>query len=105
MRRMRKTTQATEKAGKMNRKTGKIYTPGQLNIIKQYTDEARKFAFYMQNVAATLGCSPKSIPTPDLLMEMKIDPTEEQMEKGRISRNDPCPCGSGKKFKKCCMVM
>ena len=20
-----------------------------------------------------------------------------------ISRNDPCPCGSGKKFKKCCM--
>ena len=20
---------------------------------------------------------------------------------GRISRNDPCPCGSGKKFKKC----
>ena len=22
---------------------------------------------------------------------------------GRIGRNDPCPCGSGKKFKKCCM--
>lgn len=21
---------------------------------------------------------------------------------GRIGRNDPCPCGSGKKFKKCC---
>ena len=20
-----------------------------------------------------------------------------------ISRNEPCPCGSGKKFKKCCM--
>ena len=20
----------------------------------------------------------------------------------RIGRNDPCPCGSGKKFKKCC---
>ena len=23
--------------------------------------------------------------------------------KGEIGRNDPCPCGSGKKFKKCCM--
>jgi hypothetical protein len=23
---------------------------------------------------------------------------------GRIGRNDPCPCGSGKKFKKCCGV-
>ncbi len=20
----------------------------------------------------------------------------------KVSRNDPCPCGSGKKFKKCC---
>ncbi|MBO5682279.1 MAG: SEC-C domain-containing protein, partial [Lentisphaeria bacterium] len=20
----------------------------------------------------------------------------------KIGRNDPCPCGSGKKFKKCC---
>ncbi len=22
-----------------------------------------------------------------------------------LSRNDPCPCGSGKKFKKCCMSL
>jgi preprotein translocase subunit SecA len=21
----------------------------------------------------------------------------------RVGRNDPCPCGSGKKFKNCCM--
>ena len=21
----------------------------------------------------------------------------------QVGRNDPCPCGSGKKFKKCCM--
>lgn len=21
----------------------------------------------------------------------------------KIGRNDPCPCGSGKKFKKCCI--
>ena len=26
---------------------------------------------------------------------------EEQVEK--VGRNDPCPCGSGKKYKKCCM--
>jgi len=24
-------------------------------------------------------------------------------EVGKIGRNDPCPCGSGKKFKKCCL--
>lgn len=22
----------------------------------------------------------------------------------KIGRNDPCPCGSGKKFKKCCVA-
>ena len=24
--------------------------------------------------------------------------------KNRVERNDPCPCGSGKKYKKCCML-
>jgi uncharacterized protein YecA (UPF0149 family) len=24
-------------------------------------------------------------------------------ESPRVGRNDPCPCGSGKKFKKCCL--
>jgi SEC-C motif len=25
------------------------------------------------------------------------------MDRNRVSRNDPCPCGSGKKYKHCCM--
>ena len=29
---------------------------------------------------------------------------EAQLRKAEdVGRNDPCPCGSGKKFKKCCM--
>jgi len=33
-----------------------------------------------------------------------ISPQEiqEQMQSGKIGRNDPCPCGSGLKYKKCC---
>ena len=27
-------------------------------------------------------------------------PTQQSL---RVSRNDPCPCGSGKKYKKCCL--
>ena len=26
-----------------------------------------------------------------------------EMDYGKIGRNEPCPCGSGKKYKKCCM--
>lgn len=34
---------------------------------------------------------------------MEYYPTPIQREKGKVGRNDPCPCGSGKKFKKCCL--
>jgi len=28
---------------------------------------------------------------------------EEKSRKNKVGRNDPCPCGSGKKYKKCCI--
>lgn len=31
-------------------------------------------------------------------------PSLAQTKKPKIGRNDPCPCGSGKKFKKCCLL-
>ena len=27
---------------------------------------------------------------------------EEDADGSKVGRNDPCPCGSGKKYKKCC---
>ncbi|MEE9365893.1 MAG: SEC-C metal-binding domain-containing protein [Dehalococcoidales bacterium] len=27
----------------------------------------------------------------------------QQITKRGVNRNDPCPCGSGRKFKKCCL--
>jgi uncharacterized protein len=27
---------------------------------------------------------------------------EQLLRSTKVGRNDPCPCGSGKKFKKCC---
>lgn len=36
---------------------------------------------------------------------MTLSPTERQMKRKppKVGRNEPCPCGSGKKFKKCCL--
>ncbi len=31
-----------------------------------------------------------------------MNPKEAQRRVEKVGRNDPCPCGSGKKFKKCC---
>ncbi|HIZ71748.1 MAG TPA: SEC-C domain-containing protein [Candidatus Atopostipes pullistercoris] len=34
----------------------------------------------------------------------KEEKQEQQSTRSKkIGRNDPCPCGSGKKYKKCCM--
>jgi uncharacterized protein len=29
-------------------------------------------------------------------------PRREPMRSAKVGRNEPCPCGSGRKFKKCC---
>lgn len=38
----------------------------------------------------------------ELGMPMASRPTPHVRSSARVGRNDPCPCGSGKKFKKCC---
>ena len=30
-------------------------------------------------------------------------PNQEQVSAPKIGRNDSCPCGSGQKYKKCCL--
>ena len=34
-------------------------------------------------------------------LERAFNPTAS-IKSAKINRNDPCPCGSGKKYKKCC---
>jgi hypothetical protein len=34
---------------------------------------------------------------------MRIAPLKNHLNK-KVGRNEPCPCGSGKKYKKCCLV-
>ena len=31
-----------------------------------------------------------------------LGPTSEPVRFAKVGHNDPCPCGSGKKYKKCC---
>ena len=35
-------------------------------------------------------------------LEKLLNPPEPILNQIRLGRNDPCSCGSGKKFKKCC---
>ena len=49
--------------------------------------------------------------TPTEIVTGKLDPEGGEIisfeaarrKKAKVGRNDPCPCGSGKKYKNCCM--
>jgi uncharacterized protein YecA (UPF0149 family) len=35
---------------------------------------------------------------------LELDEREERRHWRAASRNDPCPCGSGRKYKHCCLA-
>ena len=35
-------------------------------------------------------------------LELLLNPPQPKIAEKKIGRNDPCPCGSGTKYKKCC---
>lgn len=73
----------------MNTKTGDILT----------VEQAREFVKKNPKLAGFI--KPMELePTPRQLLRTPVNP----IASGRVGRNDPCPCGSGKKFKKCCLT-
>jgi len=55
----------------------------------------------MQNLESISTCS-KNVNTLKSKRIIQLG-RKSGMEKKEVGRNDPCPCGSGKKYKKCCM--
>lgn len=47
-----------------------------------------KLDYYQDEFGRTLG---------------EIAALKKESKKGKVGRNDPCPCGSGRKYKKCCL--
>jgi SWIM/SEC-C metal-binding protein len=35
-------------------------------------------------------------------LEILLNPLKRRIAEKKVGRNEPCPCGSGKKYKKCC---
>jgi len=57
----------------------------------------------IEDVEMELGLrTQRSTPAPDL-GEVYGLTKQERPNRKKIGRNDPCPCGSGKKYKKCCL--
>ena len=65
----------------MNMSSGQLYSEEQIKDLKKLLDKKQLLNFkQVKNVLP------------------------EQLVKMKIGRNEKCPCGSGKKFKKCCLT-
>ncbi len=64
-----------------------------------------------QDIGDPVRNAPMAPPLAAIYSDYKSPPREaahnfemdQETDSGEIGRNEPCPCGSGKKFKKCCM--
>lgn len=66
------------------------------DLLKPYRSEEVKYSYDMLNALM------KNLKSPYDYWEVEVV-KEKNPEYARIGRNDRCPCGSGKKFKHCCM--
>jgi tetratricopeptide (TPR) repeat protein len=55
----------------------------------------------LDNVAASLAARPPEAVSAQTRLEAL---SRADRGETKVGRNDPCPCGSGKKFKKCCLL-
>jgi hypothetical protein len=69
---------------------------------------------YLTDALEELGCynfdavepPPKPVPAPRVMVPATAPQSTKTARKPMrlVGRNDPCPCGSGKKYKKCCLA-
>ncbi|WP_334097354.1 SEC-C metal-binding domain-containing protein, partial [Helicobacter typhlonius] len=70
----------------------KIETTKMLHIIQLKEKEEEETEQMLQNMQDELE---------ENLQDSRISTDSTNVAKPKISRNDPCPCGSGKKYKLC----
>jgi SWIM/SEC-C metal-binding protein len=86
------------------KKTAKLGTENNPAVINVKTEERAK---ELQSIFKENGWKHTIELTPDqpediIDLEILLNPIKTMTAEKRAGRNEPCPCGSGKKFKKCC---
>jgi len=72
-----------------------------LTVRIQSQEEVAQAAEAIEAQAGQLGNVTYTHPNEDGSVSQERDPATAVAEVPRVGRNDPCPCGSGKKYKNC----
>jgi SWIM/SEC-C metal-binding protein len=86
------------------KKTGKIGTEKNPAVVTVQTEERVKeleSVFEENGWKYTIELEPDK-PEDITDLEILLNPLKTRIAEKKAGRNEPCPCGSGKKYKKCC---
>jgi len=86
------------------KKTAKLGTEKNPAIVSVQTEKRMKevaSTFEKQGWKYTIGLEPDK-PEDITDLEILLNPPKTVVAEKKVGRNDPCPCGSGQKYKKCC---
>ena len=86
------------------KKTAKLGTEKNPAIVSVQTEKRMKEVasiFEKQDWKYTIGLEPEK-PEDITDLEILLNPPKTIVAEMKVGRNDPCPCGSGQKYKKCC---
>jgi SWIM/SEC-C metal-binding protein len=87
--------------GKKNKKLGTAKNPAVVNVKTKERAKEVESVFNENGWAYSIALEPdKDEDITDL--EILLNPQKTKITEEKVGRNAPCPCGSGKKYKKCC---
>ena len=87
--------------GKKTTKLGTEKNPALVNVQKEERVKELESVFKENRWKYTIELDPDK-PEDITQLELLLNPPQPKIAEKKIGRNDPCPCGSGKKYKKCC---
>ncbi len=86
------------------KKTARLGTEMKPAVVNVQTEERLKEVasiFEENGWKYTIELEPEK-PEDTTDLERLLNPTKPKIAEKKVGRNEPCPCGSGKKYKKCC---
>ena len=85
-------------------KTAKLGTKNRPAVVNVQSEERLKevaLIFEENGWTYTIGLEPDK-PEDITDLEILLNTPKTVIAERKVGRNEPCPCGSGKKYKKCC---
>ena len=89
--------------GKKTAKLGTDTNPAVINVQTAERVKELESVFEENGWRYTIGLEPDK-PEDIKDLEILLNPLKTKIADKHVGRNEPCPCGSGKKYKKCCGI-